>query len=552
MIPRRTAVAILAILAAAGCASRRPEPRALPRHALTAVVRPEQRRIEVTGTMPVAAVDRARSELRMALSPRLGDLTVEVLEPPISAGPAQVARVPDAGGPREAGERGNVKWIVTPTRPIPAGQPVILRFSCAGSGEAGFLYYVGPEVAFASAWGDAWYPSVDSPAGDRTVALTLHVPAGWTAATGAARQSSVQEEAQGTFRFAYPQATHASFVAGPYTIQRHEGTVPISAYLLTPRDHSATWLAGVDRMLNVLSAEFGDYPFGELTLAEVPRELATQAGFNAFSPAGMLVLNSRAFDAPDVKYLLEWLGHELGHQWFPHSVTWDPPGFLYMEEALAEYGGQRVVEGLAGPDAARRMRLSGFEYDPIYSADAYFRMVGQGVDEPLAMLGAGINQRNLAYNKGSFVFSMLSRELGREEFRRVLHELTSGRRFHTITWRAFTDAVTARAGRNLDWFFDQWLNRAGAPDLTLTWHQDGDVVRGIIAQPAPYYGARVEVGIRGAASEQATHTVEVHGPTTDFSAVPGFRAAAVELDPDYQVLRWTPEFRALADGVKQH
>ncbi len=55
------------------------------------------------------------------------------------------------------------------------------------------------------------------------------------------------------------------------------------------------------------------------------------------------------------------------------------------------------------------MRTTGFEYDPIYSALAYFTVVGAGVDQPLAELRPTIEHRNLAYTKGSLVFDMLSR-----------------------------------------------------------------------------------------------------------------------------------------------
>lgn len=161
----------------------------------------------------------------------------------------------------------------------------------------------------------------------------------------------------------------------------------------------------------------------------------------------MLVLNSRAFDAPDTKYLLEWLGHELSHQWFPHAVALHTPPNLYMEEALAEYGGLRAVETIEGPEAAKRMRMTGFEYDPIYSALAYFTLVGAGVDQPLAALRPKIEHRNLASTKGSLVFDMLSREIGRADFQHILHEFTRQHRFESITWHELLNAIELGSGK---------------------------------------------------------------------------------------------------------
>jgi hypothetical protein len=538
--------------AAAGCvpAPGGPAPRA-PDYSLVVRVLPVDRRLEVTGTLRLPAADTARETLHLQLSERMAELRVEVLEPAGSAGPATLERASgEAGRERVAGERRNAQWILRPGRALPARQPVVLRFSYRGSGEVSFIHYVGPEVAFASGWGDFWYPVVKGAPGGGTGELTVQVPAGWKAITGGVRRGTAEEEARGTFRSAQPLPGYFTFCAGPYTVARRAGPVPLSAWLLKPRDHVDAWLAGVAAMQGVLGAEFGPYPFGELALVEVPRDIAIRAGFNAFSPPGFVVLNSRAFDVPDIKYLHEWLGHELSHQWFPHAVTWDPPGFLYLEEALAEYGGLRVVEELAGPEASLRQRTRGFEYDPIYSAAAYFRLVGAGVDQPLAGMGSGIDQRNLAYNKGSLVFDMLSREIGRDGFRRILHGVTRGRRMSTITWREFLDAVDAGAGRDMGWFFDQWLTRAGAPDFRLSWTPQGDPVRVTVTQAAPYYRAHLEVELRGSGGERMVRVVEITGASVTFTAAPGFRVAEAVLDPGYEVLRWTPEYRALADSIR--
>ena len=543
----------LTVLAWVACAPLQAQPQVratrIPEYSLAVRIQPESRRIDVTGTVHLPAADTARRELRIELSERMDSLQVEVVRP-AGVGTSGLERdTAGSGAARVPGERRDAHWILHTRNAIPSGEPVTLRFSYRGNGDAAFLYYVGPEVAFASGWGDAWYPDIDG-SNKATGDFTIRLPTGWKAIAGGPPLGDVQQGAAGTFRFVAHLPTYFTFSAGPYTVVSHAGTVPISAWLLKPRGGIDTYLAGVEKMLNVLTQEFGAYPFSTLSLVEVPRPIATAAGFNAFSPAGFLVLNHRTFDVPDVKYLHQWLGHELGHQWFPHAVTWDKPGFRYMEEALAEYGGLRVVDVLDGPEAARRSRTTGYEYDPIYSASAYFRLVGAGVDEPLATMGAGIDQRNLAYNKGYLFFDMLAREMGRANMQRVLNDLTRGKRRETTTWPQFLEAVRTISGRNLDWFFDQWLGRAGAPDFRLAWAQRGDSVGGTISQPAPYYRARLTVDLRGAEGQKLSRVVEIVGATATFSVAPGFRVADVVLDPEYAVLRWTPEFRAMADSVR--
>lgn len=552
---RASAVVQLSVLACLGCASAHVAPAGraarLPEYSLDVRIRPEARRIDVSGTLRLPAADAARRELRIGLSERMDSLQVELIAPAGLGATTLERDTTGSGKARVEGESRDAHWILRAQSAIPSGQPVTLRFSYRGGGETTFLYYIGPEVAFASGWGDSWYPDING-SSKATGSLTIQLPPGWKAIAGNPPVGDVQPGAAGSFHFVQHLPTYFTFAAGPYTVATRAGKVPISAWLLKPRDGIDAYLAGVEKMVNVLAREFGPYAFGALSLVEVPRPIAQAAGFNAFSPASFLVLNHRTFDVPDVKRSHQWLGHEMSHQWFPHAVIWDKPGFRYMEEALAEYGGLRIVEVLDGPEAARRSRTTGYEYDPIYSASAYFRLVGAGVDEPLATIGAGINQRNLAYNKGSLFFDMLAREIGRENMQRVFNDLTRGRRLATTTWPQFLDGVRTVSGKNLDWFFEQWLGRAGAPDFRLAWMQRGDSVGGTISQPPPYYRAHLTVELRGAegGGQKLSRVVEIVGGTATFSIAPGFRVADVKLDPDYEVLRWTPEFHAMADSAR--
>lgn len=470
------------------------------------------------------------------------DFNVEVLEPAASAGTAKVER-------REQNGK-SIKWAVRPPRPIPAGEAVKLHFSYAGGEKLANQFYLGSEVSFASAWGTAWYPLVDGENDKGTGSLRFSVPHGQTVyATGNLR-GSAQEAGQGNFRFEIVHPTYFSFAAGNYTVVRRNASVPIAAYLLRPRPHIEQYLNGVSSILDVLTQEFGSYPFTEFALVEIPRDLAQRASFNAAGVQGFILINSRAFDAPEVKYVLNFFGHEFAHQWFPNALALKTPPGLYMEEALAEYGALRVVEALAGATAAERYRRTGFEYDPGYSALAYFKLAGAGIDHRLSDLQPTLEHHDLAYNKGFLVFDMLAREIGREKFRRILHGITRRYAFRGITWREFLRAVETGAGRNLRWFYEQWFERTGAPEFQLTWKQENGKLRGVITQTSPYYQATLEVEAKNNRGERLIRAVRVTDSQTTFSFPVNFRVETVTLDPHYLVLRWTSEYRTAARAAR--
>jgi hypothetical protein len=532
--PDRTAIALQLAPAVAKEARVLPVPAAVN-------LPPGEPDVTATGTVRIPAAKVARQAVSFWFTDRASDFRLEAIEPSATV---TLEKTREATKEQLPGVSRNDQWRATLSKAIPAGQTATFRFSYKPGGDPSMQYYNGPEVVEESAWRDSRYPTQEDGQDKGTSELSVTVPPDWTVATGGVRRGTAEEEARGLFRSAFVHPSYSSNSAGKFEVTRRQGPTPIASYTLSHRDHIDNWLAGVEAMLKVLSEEFGPYRFPEMSLIEVPRDIAQKAGFNAFSAPGMLVLNHRAFNAPDVKFMHEWLGHEMTHQWFPHVLTVQPPQEMLVE-SLAEYGGMRVVETLAGAQAATRMRMTGFEFDPIYSASAYFKLVAAGQDHPIAHLGRSMAHRDLAYNKGSFAFDMLSNEIGREKFKGVWHKVLREHKDRPMTWKEFKKAISNAAGRNMDWFFDQWFERTGAPDYQLSWKPEGDSARVTITQPAPYYRAHLKVEVRGKDGQRLSQTVEIKGSKAELTLEPGFAVDTVVLDPDYEVLRWTPEFHKM-------
>lgn len=543
LISRRSVLTQALLLSVGGCAGLwRPQAfgtlPSTPRYDMSVRLEPDQRRMYVSGIARFPGSANERQELSFVLAPSASEVAFSCRDR------RRVVPISVSDAPRGNGDRA---WTLRFAAPIPAGADLEVQFSYRMEGQ-GLLFYLGPEICFATAWGMNWYPlSLVDSSGMATGSLRVEAPTGWKVvashrAVGAPRDG-------GTFRYEIIHPTYFSFAAGPFVVTERPGAPHVSLYTLGAREHSASLAEGTQRMLGVLAREFGPYRFDRFALVEAPRPIAQSTGFNAASLPGFAILNGNAFRARGVDTMLEWLGHELSHQWFPHIVGFRVTPNALLTESLAEYGGWRVVEEIGGAAAAERMRRIGFEHDPIYSAAAYFQIVANGEDSPLYRPSESPNEnaaRNVAYNKGAFVFSMLGRHIGLRRFQEAFHGFTSRHAHGEASWVEFQRTVEQASGQDLTQFFQQWFERTGAPEFTLSWRQDGEQVTGVVRQPPPYYGVRAEVRADGANGETLTSIVDVAAAAeTSFSLRTGFTAREVVFDPAYKILRWTPEYRAL-------
>lgn len=515
---------------------------------LTVQVLPDQHQLKVAGTVTLPATNAPRDSIRLELSELMHDFAVDVVS----------SRAPSGQARLEKGEtaNGTTAWIVHTPRAVPAGEPVTLRFTYAGGEKVAFVFYIGPEGTFAGGGNTAWYPHLeDLSIGEGT--LVLNVPAGYTAVATGTRRSTADEERRGTFRFEVAHAVDIAFAMAKFIVVRRDGPVPAVAYLLRPRANVDAYLDGCVKALGFLSQEYGPYPYAEFALVEVPDKQAEQANFGGAGGAGLILSNGSSLDAP---FSMAFYAHEIGHMWWGNSITVAGDRGSYMlSEGMAQYGSLQAVEAFEGAASAERYRRTGYpDYGTVFQSGlGYLKLAAAGFDRPLSSLprdtgdGAsfGFVAHELADGKGFLVLDLLSRTIGRERFRQVLTDFTARHAFQPVTWDDFVSAVRAGAGQNVDWFFAQWFERTGAPDWHLSWRRDGNGVHGTIVQDAPYFRAEVELEAVGAHGERATRTVLIDGARTEFSWPAGFAVRDIALDPHFEVLHWTPEYRAEATGL---
>jgi aminopeptidase N len=228
--------------------------------------------------------------------------------------------------------------------------------------------------------------------------------------------------------------------------------------------------------------------------------------------------------------------HEIAHQWFGDSVTerdWDD---VWLSEGFATYFALLFTEHDEGRDAfvdgLKRSRAQVLQLEQKLP-DA--PVIHRNLDDMEKVLN------NLVYQKGGWVLHMLRQEVGTEQFWKAIREYY--RRYRngnasTADLRAVFEQVS---GKPLDWFFAQWLNRAGVPKIDGSWRYDAVKKQVEVTlnqgQPAEPYRVNVDVGIVAKEGEvPAVTTIALAARRGTFTFPLEAAPTSVVLDPNTTLL----------------
>ncbi len=307
----------------------------------------------------------------------------------------------------------------------------------------------------------------------------------------------------------------------------HNGVKIYTFFLKWDKKLSATYIKKTGEYIDLYSGLFGKYPFRKFAVVE--SFLPTGYGMPSFTLLGSKVL--RLPFIPDTS-----LGHEIAHSWWGNSVFIDA-SYGNWSEALTTYTADYLYERRKGKDKAREFRFRKLEgYKNYARADApSLRAFKYATDPP---------ERAVGYNKGLMVFAMLEDLIGTETFNKGLREFYEKNAFRRATWKDLEKAFASVTDHDLTWFFTQWLERSGGPELALSGVEaarsddgSGFTVTFSISQKTPSYRLNLPVRLSAADNEVVEKNIEVDNEKTE--AVMSTKGAPLllEVDPDYRVFR---------------
>jgi hypothetical protein len=280
------------------------------------------------------------------------------------------------------------------------------------------------------------------------------------------------------------------------------------------------YLGDSARYIERYSEAIGAYPFSEFSVVASP--LPGGFGMPTLTYIGAAVLKLPFIRATS-------LGHEVLHNWWGNGVLVDSARGNWSE-GLTTFMADYAFKERESPQAARDMRLGWLRDLAALPAQAQrplasFRSRSHGAD---AVVG---------YGKSAMLFLMLRDAIGEPAFERGIRRFWEESRFKSASWDDLRAAFERSSGRDLGQFFEQWLERAGAPAVRIVSARAvGPQIRIGIEQSAPAYALRLPVeALFDGRSE--TRRVDIDRATQSVNLQFKTMPQSVRLDPELRLWR---------------
>ncbi len=470
-----------------------------------------------------------------------GSLKVESVE---KDGKALTGFVQDAVGAGATGP--NVR--IDLGQVIPANQPATIRIRWGGaltSPEGGplankRLAYVGPEGSYLM-YASRWFPFHDYAADRATSDITIIVPTGITVGGISDEPVNPQVDKAGVTRFRFVNKQPVlvgNFVAGQYvTKSLRMGKYELQFFV---KPGSETRIANfgelMGRALEFYTAEYGDPAFGtRLVVAQTDDET-----METYSGPGMIFLASKFFDSTHGA-TAERLQREVAYQWWGETVGLKSFDDAWISQGLAEWSAfalrEATLNGAALDSAQREEQERALTFEQTSSI----------VRAPSALDDQSAAYQSIVYYKGAMVFRMLRETMGKQQFTQLMRKFLEQYRNKNASIDDFERLANQVAGRNLRYFFAQWVEGTGVPEFTVDYQiirtRAGKFrTRGTVRQNFDNLKMPVDITLHSEGDSQ-TKIIYLDGRSEDFDFESQGQPISAEVDQSDKILRMSDDLK---------
>ncbi|MBL8996505.1 MAG: M1 family metallopeptidase [Gemmatimonadetes bacterium] len=229
--------------------------------------------------------------------------------------------------------------------------------------------------------------------------------------------------------------------------------------------------------------------------------------------------------------------HEIAHQWFGNAVTeydWDD---IWLSEGFATYFTLLYIEHAYGRDEfVRGLEASRRTVKTFAAANPGYTIIHRNLSRMEDVTSSH------TYQKGSWVLHMLRGVVGAEAFRGGIRTYYQRHFNGNATTADFRRAMEEASGRDLGWFFDQWLYKPGDLKVAGRWTYDARAKQVRIAldqvqTDGSLFTMPLEIAVHITGQPLPTiHRVQLNAKANVFMIDVQSEPAEVRLDPNLWVL----------------
>jgi aminopeptidase N len=302
-------------------------------------------------------------------------------------------------------------------------------------------------------------------------------------------------------------------------------SMPVLNYILPSHLSSAQRnLPRTTGMLTIYSDLFGRYPFVDEKYGHA--EFGWGGGMEHQTMTSLISFGSSL------------VAHELSHQWFGDMITCANWPNIWLNEGFATYAEALYLERASGVAAY----WSDIEYDMMSASYANGSVYVQDTADVNRLFDG-----NLVYSKGAVILHMLRHVLGDSTFFHALksYALDPRFRFNVASTEDFQAVCEAVSGRDLGFYFNEWVYGENYPQYTYSWEAKPDTDGGYIipitirqnanTNPA-FFTMPVDIRLTGAGLDTAVVLINNLAVQQFMVHVP-VAPTTVALDPDNWILK---------------
>ncbi|MCA1624680.1 MAG: tetratricopeptide repeat protein [Acidobacteria bacterium] len=409
----------------------------------------------------------------------------------------------------------------------PQGGPLLTKRLASVGTNNGYLMYAA-----------RWFPFHNYAADQATSDISISLPGGFQLV---GFSDAPVSQSGGKYRFVQSKpALIGNFAYGKYTNKTLRfGDFELQFYTKPGNDAQvAVYGETLGRALDYYAKQYGEPQGGKrLVIAQIDDE-----SLDFYSTQGMIFMADRLFEqSRDITQ--ERLQREAALQWWGLTVGLKSFDDAWLSQGLAEYSAFSLREN----------QLSGAQLDnlrrELLEKSLTFEQTASLARTPATLDDQSIAYQYIMYAKGAFVFKLLRDTLGEQKFNQLLKIFLQQYRGKNASIDDFEKLATQVAGTNMRYFFARWVEGTGVPEFQADYQiirtRGGKfVTRGTVKQNYDNLRLPVEVQLRseGEGGNKIVK-IDVEDASADFNIESNGKPLGVIIDPNYKLLRISPDLR---------